>query len=94
MWSEGFILGYKKEYDFKNKKSLKIFLKYKKGRPVIKKLELITKPGHRIYYSTKHIWKIPGDSNKTIILSTNVGLKTLVSCKKLKIGGEPYLVLN
>ena len=94
LWSEGFILGYKKEYDFKNKKSLKIFLKYKKGRPVIKKLELITKPGHRIYYSTKHIWKIPGDSNKTIILSTNVGLKTLVSCKKLKIGGEPYLVLN
>lgn len=93
LWAEGFILGYKNKFYFKNKKYTKIFLKYKKGKPVIQKLELITKPGNRIYYSAKQIFKIP-NSNKIIIISTNKGLKTLIDCKKLKIGGEPYLILN
>tara|TARA_B110000238_G_scaffold189517_1_gene221693 strand:- start:1202 stop:1342 length:141 start_codon:yes stop_codon:yes gene_type:complete len=46
-----------------------------------------------MYYSVKQIWKI--DSSKTfLIISTNKGLKTLVECKKLKIGGEPFLIIN
>lgn len=91
LWQEGFILGYKIEQ--KEHKKIKIFLKYRNGRPVINSLKLVSKPGRRIYYSKKQIWKI--DSSKSfIIFSTNKGLKTIVDCKKLGIGGEPFIVIN
>jgi small subunit ribosomal protein S8 len=91
LWDEGFILGYKT--DLKNPNKIKIFLKYKNEEPVISSIKLITKPGRRIYYSIKQIWKL--DSCKTfIIFSTNKGLKTINNCKKLKIGGEPFILIN
>lgn len=91
LWDEGFILGYK--IDDKNSNKLKIFLKYKNGKPVINSIKLISKPSRRIYYSIGQIWKI--DSSKSfIVLSTNKGLKSIIECKKLKIGGEPYIIIN
>ena len=91
LWNEGFITGYK--ISSKNSKTLKIFLKYKKDQPIINSIKLISKPGRRIYYSVNQLWKI--NSNKSfIILSTNKGLKTLKNCKKHKIGGEPFIVIN
>ena len=91
LWDEGFILGYK--ISNKNSNQIKIFLKYKNEEPVISSIKLITKPSRRIYYSIDQIWKL--DSNKTfIIFSTNKGLKTIIDCKKLKIGGEPFFVIN
>ena len=91
LWNEGFILGYK--IDNINHTKIKIFLKYNNEEPVIKSIKLITKPGRRVYYSIKQIWKI--DSTKNfIIFSTNKGLKTIIDCKKLKIGGEPFLIIN
>jgi small subunit ribosomal protein S8 len=91
MWDEGFILGYKIDLIDSNK--LKIFLKYKNGKPAINSIKLITKPSKRIYWSINQIWKI--DSNKNfIIFSTNKGLKSIIDCKKIKIGGEPFIVIN
>jgi small subunit ribosomal protein S8 len=91
LWDGGFILGYKTVEEDPTK--IKIYLKYYKNKPVIQTLKSVSKPGSRIYYSTKQIWKI--DSNKTfLIISTNKGLKTLMECKKLKIGGEPFLIIN
>ena len=91
LWDEGFILGYKV---LKTDLSmLKIFLKYKNGKPVIHSLKVISKPGHRVYYSAKQLWKI-NSKNSLIIVSTNKGLFSLVECKKLKLGGEPFLVIN
>jgi small subunit ribosomal protein S8 len=91
LWDEGYILGYKNYQN--NSNTIKIFLKYNQGKPVINSLKLVSKPGHRIYYSTKQIWKI--NSNKTfIIFTTNKGLLTIVDCKKLKVGGEPLVVIN
>lgn len=91
LWDEGFILGYKIHSD--NSDKIKIFLKYRKGEPAIQTIKLISKPSRRIYYSAKQIWKI--DSSKSfIIFSTNKGLKSITSCKKLKIGGEPFIVIN
>lgn len=88
LWLEGYILGYSI-----NKNNLKIFLKYENKTPCIYSLKLISTPGKRIYYSTKQIWKI--DSSKSfIIFSTNQGLKSIVECKKLRIGGEPFLSVN
>lgn len=91
LWQEGFILGYKIDPNDNNR--LKIFLKYKNGKPVINSLGLISKPSRRIYYSIKQIWKI-NSSKSFIIFSTNKGLKSILECKKLKIGGEPFIIIN
>lgn len=91
LWLEGFILGY--SIDEIDKNNIKIYLKYKNNNPCINSLKFISKPGRRIYYSIKQIWKI--DSSKSfIILSTNQGLKSIVECKKLRIGGEPFIAVN
>jgi small subunit ribosomal protein S8 len=91
LWNEGFIVGYTTNNE--NPNQLKIFLKYKNGRPVINSLKLISKPSRRVYYSIKQIWKL--DSCKSfIIFSTNKGLKSIIECKKLKIGGEACIIIN
>ena len=92
LWDEGFIAGYR--ICLTNNQKLEIFLKYQKnGKPVINSIKTISKPSRRSYYSLKQIWKI--DSTKQfIIFSTNQGLKSIIQCKKLKIGGEPFLILN
>ena len=91
LWTEGFILGYKTSSD--DPDSIKIFLKYVNGKPAINTIKLISKPGRRINYSIKQIWKI--DSNEVfIIFSTSKGLKTIKDCKKLNIGGEAFILIN
>jgi small subunit ribosomal protein S8 len=91
LWEEGFILGY--TINIHNPTQLKIFLKYNSNKPVINSIKIISKPSRKIYYSVKQIWKI--DSSKNfIIFSTNQGLKSIIDCKKLKIGGEPFIILN
>lgn len=91
LWDEGFIIGY--TISFKDPKKVKIFLKYKNNRPAINSIKLVSKSGRRIYYSINQIWKL--DSNKSfIIFSTNQGLKSILNCKKSKIGGEPFIIIN
>lgn len=89
MWREGYVLG----YTIENDNQIKIFLKYKNNQPVINSLNLVSKPSRRVYYSAKQIWKI--DSSKSLIIfSTSKGLKSILECKKLKIGGEPVIIIN
>ena len=91
LWDEGFIAWYSISVEYPKK--LKIFLKYSNNRPVINSINFVSKPGRRIYYSINQIWKI--DSSKSfIIFSTNKGLKSVTECKKVKIGGEPFIVVN
>lgn len=92
LWDEGFISGYRTFASNDNK--VEIFLKYtRSGKPAINSLKCLSKPGQRVYYSAKQIWKL--DSSKTfIIFSTNQGLKTINQCKKDKLGGEPLAVIN
>lgn len=91
LWDEGFILGYR---IIPQNNRLEIFLKYSKnGKPIINSLKFVSKPGQRIYYSSKQVWKI--DSSKIfMIVSTNEGLKSLSECKKKKIGGEPIVIIK
>lgn len=91
LWAEGFILSY--NIDENNVNQLKIFLKYNKSKPTINSIKFLSKPSRRLYYSAKQIWKI--DSNKSfIIFSTNKGLKSILECKKMRIGGEPFIAIN
>lgn len=91
LWDEGFILGYK--ICETNSNMLKIFLKYKNGSPAIHSLNSFSTPGLRVYFSAKHIWKI-NTNNGLLILSTNKGFMTIIECKKLKLGGEPFLLVK
>lgn len=91
LWDEGFILGYK--INPNNPSQLKIFLKYRNGKPAINSIQLISKPSKKVYWSINQIWKIDSGRN-FIIISTNKGLKTIIDCKKLKIGGEPFIAIN
>ena len=92
LWDEGFISGYK--VSSRNPHKLEIFLKYTKtGKPAISLLKFLSKPGKRVYYSAKQIWKL--DSSKTfIIFSTNKGLRSINDCKKYRLGGEPLILIS
>lgn len=91
LWNEGYILGY--TILKQDSQKIKIFLKYKNGEPAINSIKSISKPSRKIYYSIKQIWKI-NSNNNFIIFSTNKGLKSIIDCKKLKIGGEPFILIN
>jgi len=91
LWNEGFILGYK--VNELNSNWIKIFLKYKKGLPVINSIKFIYKPSRNISYSVSQLWKF--DSKKSlIILTTTKGLMTSYECLKTQIGGKPLFIIS
>lgn len=92
LWDEGFILGYKYT-KFVSKNSVKVFLKYKKGDPVINSIKVVSKPSLKIFFSLKNLWKF--DTNQgTLIISTNKGVMSSTECKKLKLGGQALIIVN
>lgn len=92
LWSEGYINGYK--INTFSKYKIDVLLKYSQnGVSVLSSLKPISKPGNRIRYSIKQLWKIDTGSN-FIIFSTNQGLKTGSDCKKLGIGGEALVLVR
>ena len=91
LWNEGYILGYK--INIKDNTTVKIFLKYKNNKPSISSIKAISKPGKRIYYNTKQLWKI-NSFEGLLIISTNKGLLTLPECKINNIGGEPLAIIK
>ncbi|AGW86021.1 30S ribosomal protein S8 [Blattabacterium sp. (Nauphoeta cinerea)] len=81
----GYILDSKIE---KNKKIIKIALKYYKGKtPVIQKIIRISKPGLRKYCKYKNIPRVLNGLG-TAIISTSSGIITDKQARKKKIGGE------
>jgi len=71
----------------KNKKSIKITLKYQNGTPAISGLKRISKPGQRIYLDYRKIKKVKGGYGIAII-STSKGLMTDREARKQRLGGE------
>lgn len=85
LWDEGYILGFTSSKKFP--KMFEIFLKYQFNNQVIKKLTQIKKPSYKTYCSSKQLSKLNFNLG-LILISTNKGILTLNSCKKLNIGGE------
>jgi small subunit ribosomal protein S8 len=84
---EGFIMDF--QIIKENFHTILISLKYvgKKRKPVITSLERISKPGLRIYKSSKEIPVVLGNLGISI-LSTSKGIMTGKTAKSLKLGGE------
>ncbi len=84
---EGFITDYNETTDGKFK-VLEITLKYdSKNKPVITKLERVSKPGLRSYSKAKNLPKVLGGMGIAIV-STSKGLLTDRKARKENIGGE------
>ena len=84
---EGFITDYKVKEDGKFK-VLEITLKYDaKNKPIITKLERVSKPGLRNYSKAKNLPKVLGGMGIAVV-STSKGLLTDRKARKENIGGE------
>jgi small subunit ribosomal protein S8 len=86
--SEGFIKDFE-SYTQNEKKYFLISLKYvgKSRKPVICKIERVSKPGLRVYSKAKELPRIL-DNLGIAILSTSKGVMTNLKAKELGIGGE------
>jgi small subunit ribosomal protein S8 len=85
---EGFIEDFE-NYIEDQRSYLLISLKYigKSRNPVISKIERVSKPGLRVYSSSKKLPRVL-DNLGIAILSTSKGVMTNLKAKELGVGGE------
>ena len=89
---EGFIKGYSKT-DYDNGKSeVQIELKYHDGRPVIKEINRISKPGRRVYSSVSGMNLVKNGLGISII-STPKGVMSDRSARTNNVGGEVLCIV-
>lgn len=71
-----------------NKETVRVFLKYDhKGGPVIEGIERVSKPGLRVYVSSREIPRVR-DGLGISILSTSKGVVSNKIAKQMNVGGE------
>ena len=85
--AEGFVAGYNATELPGNKRELTVELKYFDGRPVIEKLEKVSKPGLRIYKQNSDLPQVMGGLGVAII-STSEGVMSDRSARSKGFGGE------
>ena len=83
--NEGFISALDVEGDMK--KSIKVTLKYYEGKPVIEYIKRESKPGLRVFKSTKDIPTV-NNGLGICIVSTSKGVMTDKQAKENNCGGE------
>jgi small subunit ribosomal protein S8 len=83
---EGYITDYL-VHEVAGKKQLTIELKYFEGKPVIEKLQRVSKPGLRRYKSRDDLPRVLGGFG-TAIISTSRGVMTDKNARAQGIGGE------
>ena len=88
---EGYIDGFKVGGE-DTKPQLEIALRYYAGRPVIEKLERISKPGLRIYKSKDDIPRVMNGLGIAIV-STSHGVMTDRKARATGVGGEVLCIV-
>lgn len=82
-------LGYIRGYNIVDEKSILVLLKYEpNGDSCIKKLNLISKSGGRVYASVENLWRFHLNNKGYFILTTSKGIYDSHSLLKLNRGGE------
>ena len=89
---EGYVDGFYVIAGAGGKATLEIGLKYYSGRPVIEKIQRISRPGLRIYKSSDDIPKVMNGLGIAIV-STSKGLMTDRKARANGIGGEVLCVV-
>ena len=85
--AEGFIRGYAEVEHAGNKPEIEISLKYFEGRPVIKEIKRISKPGRRVYSPAADLPRI-GNGLGIAIVSTQKGVMSDSVARDNNVGGE------
>jgi small subunit ribosomal protein S8 len=88
---EGYISDYRLEAD-SAKPTLTIGLKYFEGRPVIDRIERVSRPGLRIYRGKDELPKVLGGMG-TVIVSTPKGVMTDKQARAIGQGGEVLCIV-
>ena len=88
---EGYVDGYKVVSN-DGKPTLEIGLKYYADRPVIEKLQRVSRPGLRIYKGSEDIPKVMNGLGVAIV-STSKGLMTDRKARANGIGGEVLCIV-
>jgi small subunit ribosomal protein S8 len=89
---EGYITDFTTSEDG-GKATLTIELKYFEGRPVIERIERVSKPGLRIYRRREELPKVLGGLGVAIV-STSAGVMSDRSAREQGIGGEVLCVVS
>jgi small subunit ribosomal protein S8 len=89
---EGYVADYRLVHDGEGKPRLTIGLKYYEGRPVIDRLERVSKPGLRIYRGKEALPKVLGGMG-TVIVSTPKGVMTDRQARSIGQGGEVLCIV-
>lgn len=87
--------GYVEDFavrELQGKALLEIALKYYAGRPVIEKIERVSRPGLRIYKANRDIPKVMNGMGIAII-STPIGVMTDRKARATGMGGEVLCIV-
>ncbi|CAH1205479.1 30S ribosomal subunit protein S8 [Candidatus Nitrotoga sp. BS] len=88
---EGYVEGYNVS-STDNKPALEIALKYYAGRPVIEKIQRVSRPGLRMYKGCNEIPKVMNGLGIAIV-STSKGLMTDRKARANGVGGEVLCIV-
>ena len=88
---EGYIEDYAVREDG-TRKELRIGLRYYAGRPVIERLERVSKPGLRVYKGRDHLPKVMNGLGVAIV-STSRGVMTDRKARATGVGGEVICIV-
>ena len=89
---EGYIDGFKTSGDDTPRPQLEIALRYHAGRPVIEKIERVSKPGLRIYRGKDDIPRVMNGLGIAIV-STSQGVMTDRKARASGVGGEVLCIV-
>jgi small subunit ribosomal protein S8 len=84
---EGYIDGFRVDAGSGGQSELRIGLKYYAGRPVIERLERVSRPGLRIYRGRDHLPEVMNGLGVAIV-STSKGVMTDRRARVQGVGGE------
>jgi small subunit ribosomal protein S8 len=88
---EGYVTDFRLENDG-GKALLTVALKYFEGKPVIDRLERVSRPGLRIYRGKDELPKVLGGMG-TVIVSTPKGVMTDKQARSIGQGGEVLCIV-
>jgi len=84
---QGYITNYRVATEG-SKSTIKVYLKYDAdSRPVISKIDRVSKPGRRVYVNSNEVPRVIGGMGVNI-LTTSAGVMTGAQARKKGVGGE------
>jgi small subunit ribosomal protein S8 len=87
---EGYILSYSRLEEKDKARQFSIHLKYHLSSPVVSEIEVVSKPGRRIYCKAGEIPSVKNGLGM-VVISTSNGVMSDHSARGSKVGGEILL---